>query len=59
MDCRQGIGEVSARYWGGIGEVLVNYQRTICELKAVSADIHLDRYIDQVSLSVGQLSTEC
>ena len=60
------IGQVSVKYRPIIGEVSAKCLRGIGDLKAISADIHIDRLstdyrptIHRVSPSVDRQSTEC
>ena len=56
---RSSIGQVSANYRPSVGQVSAKCLRGIGDLKAISADIHIDRLSTECRPSVDRQSTEC
>ena len=58
ITCRY-IGQVSVKYRPIIGEVSAKCLRGIGDLKAISADIHIDRLSTDYRPTIHRVSTEC
>ena len=53
------ISQVLVKYWSIIGQVSAKCRRGIGDLKAISADIHIDRLSTDYPPTIHRVSIEC